>query len=147
MGILEGMTDLSTSRNIEILPTFTASQFGSLNDAGSFVDKDTSPEAGINFKYGITSNLTADLTFNPDFSQIESDMPQIDVNERFPLFFPELRPFFLEGAEIFQTLTPVKPGAHSHHCQSPLRCKADRQDRQDNHRGHVCQRRNTGRTR
>ena len=107
MGILEGMTDLSTSRNIEILPTFTASQFGSLNDAGSFVDKDTSPEAGINFKYGITSNLTADLTFNPDFSQIESDMPQIDVNERFPLFFPELRPFFLEGAEIFQTLTPV----------------------------------------
>ena len=38
---------------------------------------------------------------NPDFSQIESDRPQIEVNQRFALFFPELRPFFLEGSEIF----------------------------------------------
>lgn len=112
MGVLDGMTGLSTSRNIEILPTFTAVQFSSLDTStGAFLDKDLSPEAGINFKYGLTSNLTADLTFNPDFSQIESDRPQIDVNQRFALFFPELRPFFLEGAEIFTVqrlpITPV----------------------------------------
>ena len=61
----------------------------------------------MNVKYGITSNLTADFTGNPDFSQIESDLPQIEVNQRFPLFFPELRPFFLEGAEIFEFVSPV----------------------------------------
>ena len=49
----------------------------------------------------MTPNLTADFTYNPDFSQIESDTPQIEVNQRFPLFFPELRPFFLEGQEVF----------------------------------------------
>ena len=56
-------------------------------------------------KYGITPNLTADITFNPDFSQIESDRPQIATNQRFDLFFPEQRPFFLEGQEIFATPT------------------------------------------
>ena len=107
MGVLEGMTGLSTSRNIEILPTLTAVQFGSLDDQGHFVNDDTQPEGGVNFKYGVTSNLTADVTFNPDFSQIESDQPRIEVNQRFDLFFPELRPFFLEGAEIFNIRAPV----------------------------------------
>ena len=60
-------------------------------------------------KYGISSDLTADFTINPDFSQIESDLPQIDVNQRFPLFYPELRPFFLEGQEIFNVFAPVTP--------------------------------------
>ena len=55
----------------------------------------------------ITSNLTADFTVNSDFSQIESDRAQIEVNQRFPLFFRELRPFFLEGAEIFSLPSPV----------------------------------------
>ena len=107
MGVLDGMTGLSTSRNIEILPTFTAFQFGALDNAGSFQNDRAKPEGGVNFKYGVTSNLTADVTFNPDFSQIESDRPQIEVNQRFALFYPELRPFFLEGAEIFQFRGPV----------------------------------------
>ena len=107
MGVLDGMTGLSTSRNIEILPTFTAFQFGALDNAGSFRNDRAKPEGGVNFKYGVTSNLTADVTFNPDFSQIESDRPQIEVNQRFALFYPELRPFFLEGAEIFQFRGPV----------------------------------------
>ena len=111
MGVLDGLTGLSTSRNMEILPTFTAVQFGSLDTStGAFVNKNPSPEGSVNFKYGVTSNLIADLTFNPDFSQIESDRPQIEVNERFALFFPELRPFFLEGAEIFSLQgTPITP--------------------------------------
>ena len=108
MGVLQGMTGLSTSRNIEILPTFTAVQFGRIDDAGSFANDDAQPEGGVNFKYGVTSNLTADVTFNPDFSQIESDRPQIEVNQRFNLFYPELRPFFLEGAEIFNVRAPVR---------------------------------------
>lgn len=106
MGVLEGMTDLSTSRNLEILPTVTTVHAGSLNTTGDFVN-DTTPEAGLNVKYGVTSNLTADFTVNPDFSQIESDRPQIDVNQRFPLFYQELRPFFLEGAEIFEFASPI----------------------------------------
>ena len=107
MGVLEGMTDLSTSRNLEFLPSFSAIQYGSIDDSGAFVDRGADPEGGLNVKYGITSNLTADFTANPDFSQIESDLPQIEVNQRFPLFFPELRPFFLEGAEIFDFVSPV----------------------------------------
>ena len=107
VGLLEGMTNLSMSRNLEILPTFTGIQHGSLDSRGDFVTKDPSPEGGLNVKYGITSNLTADMTFNPDFSQIESDLPQIEVNQRFALRYPELRPFFLEGAEIFQILGPL----------------------------------------
>ena len=107
-GLLEGLMNLSTSRNLEILPTVTGVQFGSLDDTtGEFATKDLSPEAGVNVKYGVTSNLTADFTINPDFSQIESDRPQVEVNQRFALFFPELRPFFLEGAEIFRVPAPV----------------------------------------
>ena len=108
MGVLEGMTDLSRSHNLEILPTLTAIRFGALDRAtGRFADKDPSPEGGVNLKYGVTSNLTADVTLNPDFSQVESDLPQIEVNQRFALFYPELRPFFLEGAEIFDIPAPV----------------------------------------
>ena len=100
MGTLEQMSDLSTARNLEILPTATFVHAGSLDAAGRF-GSDHIEEAGINVKYGLTSNLTFDFTYNPDFSQIESDRPQIEVNQRFAVFFPELRPFFLEGQEIF----------------------------------------------
>ena len=104
MGVLDGLSGLSTSRNLEILPTFTGIQIGQLDEeTGSFSDDDLIPDLGVNVKYGLTSDLTADFTVNPDFSQIESDRPQITVNQRFPLFFPELRPFFLEGQEIFDT--------------------------------------------
>ena len=109
MGVLDGMTGLSTSRNLEIQPAFTAFRFGTLDeDLGQVVDGDPQPAVGANFKYGVTSNLTADFTLNPDFSQIESDRPQVEVNRRFALFYPELRPFFLEGAEIFQIQAPVR---------------------------------------
>ena len=72
-----------------------------------FANQATDPDAGVNVKYGVTSDLTADFTINPDFSQIESNRPQIEVNQRFPLFFSELRPFFVEGAEIFNIRAPV----------------------------------------
>ena len=102
MGTLDGLRGLSVSRNLEILPTATAIQLGQLGETG-YIDDRVRPDLGLNVKYGVTSNLTADFTANPDFSQIESDRPQIEVNQRYPLFFPELRPFFLEGQEIFST--------------------------------------------
>ena len=116
MGVLEGMTGLSLSRNLEIMPTVTAVQAGLRNATGQFVN-DNNAEGGANVKYGITSNLTLDFTYNPDFSQIETDRPQIEVNQRFPINYPELRPFFLEGQELFdirpvtlvQTRTIVDP--------------------------------------
>ena len=58
------------------------------------------PDAGLNFRLGFTS-YALDATINPDFSQVESDAGQVTVNERFALFFPEKRPFFLEGIELF----------------------------------------------
>ena len=108
MGVLDGMTGLSTSRNLEMQPTFTAFQYGSFDAAaGRVVDGEPRPEVGANFKYAVTPNLISDFTLNPDFSQIESDRPQVEVNQRFALYYPELRPFFLEGAEIFQIQAPV----------------------------------------
>ena len=62
-------------------------------------------EAGMDFKYGVTPNLTADLTVNTDFAQVEADQEQVNLT-RFSLFFPEQRPFFLEGASIFDVGIP-----------------------------------------
>ncbi len=108
MGYLDGLRDLSTSRNLEFLPTFTGLRAGSFDaQAGRFRNRDPLGEIGLDVKYGVTSNLTLDLTYNPDFSQIESDRPQVEVNQRFALFYPEQRPFFLEGQEIFAAATPV----------------------------------------
>jgi hypothetical protein len=102
IGTLDGITNLSTQRNFEILPTFTAIASGQLERSGRFVD-DHVEEGGVGVKYGLSSNLTFDFTYNPDFSQIESDNQQIQANNRFPINFPELRPFFLEGREIYET--------------------------------------------
>ena len=108
MGVLEGLIDLSTSRNLEILPTFTGVQTGALSTTdGSFQEGGPIGQMGVGVKYGVTSNLTLDFTYNPDFSQIESDRPQVEVNQRFALFYPEQRPFFLEGQEIFAAATPL----------------------------------------
>ncbi|MFO7979575.1 MAG: DUF5916 domain-containing protein, partial [Candidatus Aminicenantes bacterium] len=85
---------LETGKNLELMPVVT----GRKTD-----EKGLNPKPGINLKYGITSDLTADLTLNPDFSQIEADMPQVDVNQRYELYYPEKRPFFLEGKDIFDT--------------------------------------------
>ena len=107
-GVLEGLSDLSLSRNLELLPEVTGFRLGSLDTGtGEYTTDDPAGELGFGVKYGITPNLTADFTINPDFSQIESDRPQVETNQRFALFYPEQRPFFLEGQEIFQTATPL----------------------------------------
>ncbi len=106
-GIMRGIEGVNKGRNIEILPYVIGSQYGGLDDAddpgSNFTNDDINGDAGFGVKYGLTPNLTLDFTYNPDFSQIESDAAQIDVNTTFALFFPERRPFFLEGSDIFST--------------------------------------------
>ena len=93
-GTLEVQGQIEKGKNFEIMPVLTG-----LKAMGSKAESDP----GVNLKYGITSDLTADVTVNPDFSQIEADMPQIDVNQRYALYYPEKRPFFLEGKDFFDT--------------------------------------------
>lgn len=85
--------NVEKGKNFEVMPIIT-----SLKTKDAKVDA----QPGLNFKWGMSSDLTLDLTVNPDFSHIEADAPQIDVNQRYALYYPEKRPFFLEGMEIFQ---------------------------------------------
>jgi hypothetical protein len=87
------------SRNVEVMPFLTSlARGGETAERSKFAF-----EPGANFKLGVSSNMTVDLTANPDFSQIEADEPQIDYNLRYALRYNEKRPFFLEGMEIFSS--------------------------------------------
>ena len=102
-GRLLGLEELHAQRLIELNPVMTGKRLGQLDAAGRFGQDDFSPEFSFNGRFGITQNLVADATFNPDFSQVEADADQVTINERFAIFFPEKRPFFLEGTEIYQS--------------------------------------------
>src|SRR6185503_11359376 len=64
------------------------------------VNNDFGRDAGFDLKYSVTQNLTADVTYNTDFAQVEADDQQVNLT-RFNLFFPEKRDFFLEGQGVF----------------------------------------------
>lgn len=102
---LVGITGARPARSIELHPTITASQTSVRSDFpdGDFDQDDPDVEAGLTAQWGITPNLTLSGTINPDFSQVEADAAQLAVNTQFALFFPEKRPFFLEGADLFET--------------------------------------------
>lgn len=102
-GALVGLQGLRPRRLMEVNPVLTGKRIGGLGDADVFGHDPFQSEFGLNARYGLTRNLVMDATFNPDFSQVEADADQITVNERFAIFFPEKRPFFLEGAEVFNT--------------------------------------------
>jgi hypothetical protein len=102
-GAIAGLHDLRHGVTVEAQPFVTATANGSRDPAGGEFDReDVDPDAGLNLRLGFTS-YALDATLNPDFSQVESDEGQVTVNERFALFFPEKRPFFLEGIELFGT--------------------------------------------
>ncbi len=96
LGSLVGLEGITPARNIELLPYVLPGV------SRTEADDDTSGEfeLGLDAKYGLTSNLTTDLTFNTDFAQVEADEERVNLT-RFSLFFPEKRPFFLEGAGLF----------------------------------------------
>jgi Domain of unknown function (DUF5916)/Carbohydrate family 9 binding domain-like len=115
-GHLSGLEGISTERTLELIPSATVSETGKrkstltpaqLNagmlDPGRFVNEHIKLDLGLTGKYSITPNVTLDFALNPDFAQVESDQLVIRANQRFPIFFPEKRPFFLEGIDIFQT--------------------------------------------
>ncbi len=107
-GTLEGLEGITPSRHLELLPYLlpgASSRSLTIHEDVTAEEVEGVFEAGLDLKYGVTPNLTADLTFNTDFAQVEADQEQVNLT-RFSLFFPEQRPFFLEGASIFDVGIP-----------------------------------------
>jgi hypothetical protein len=102
---LTGLSGLPSGGHLVVAPYATASQDAFPRDGEGTPLENESVEAdgGLDVKWTPGVNTAIDATLNPDFSQIESDVAQIGANERFALFFPEKRPFFLEGIELFST--------------------------------------------
>jgi len=102
---IQGLENVDPGRDLEIVPTVTALRTDLRDDplTDPMVDGNVESEAGLSVRWGITPDLTANLAINPDFSQVEAAVAQLDVNNRFALFFPEKRPFFLEGSDYFRT--------------------------------------------
>jgi hypothetical protein len=107
---LSGFEGITPGRNLEFDPTLTASRTDAVDmtdfPAGSLEQGPVKAEPGITARWGVTPNMILNATANPDFSQVEADVAQLNVNERFALFYPEKRPFFLEGGDFF--LTPIQ---------------------------------------
>src|SRR6266446_3648683 len=115
-GHLSGLEGISTERTLELIPSLTLSETGKrkatltpdqvnagMKDPGRFVNEPVKFDPGLTGKFSITPNVTLDFAINPDFAQVESDQLVVTANQRFPIFFAEKRPFFLEGIDIFQT--------------------------------------------
>ncbi|MBC7933129.1 MAG: carbohydrate binding family 9 domain-containing protein, partial [Rubrivivax sp.] len=120
-GHITGLEGISSERTLEIIPSLTLSQEGrrirnttptgipgvERFDPASpdrFRNSSFEFDPGVSAKFTITPQITLDFTYNPDFAQVEADATVITANQRFPIFFEEKRPFFLEGKEIFETI-------------------------------------------
>jgi len=106
-GDIKGFEQISPGRNIQFIPYTSLSAFRDLDQrdpAGDrFSGKHLQPKEGVDAKVVLKDSLVLDATVNPDFGQIESDDPQVTVNQRFEVFFPEKRPFFQENSSYFAT--------------------------------------------
>ncbi|HEX6279795.1 MAG TPA: DUF5916 domain-containing protein [Pyrinomonadaceae bacterium] len=125
-GKITGFDGIKYERTLEIAPSVTVSQTSTrkrtlaisavngngyhpifnpigLQDPGRWVNDPVKGDLGLNLKYTISPNITLDAAINPDYAEIEADAPVVTANQRFPIFFEEKRPFFLEGKEIFNT--------------------------------------------
>ena len=111
-GKITGLDEIKSERTLEITPSITVGETGrrfrnfsaaATSDPDRFTNQPIKQDIGVTLKYTITPNITLDAAYNPDFAEIEADAPVITANQRFPIFFQEKRPFFLEGAEIFQS--------------------------------------------
>ena len=125
-GHLTGLEGISTERTLEVIPSITVSETGRrvrafppqpsspgargvapVTDLGRFINPPIEADIGVTAKYSLTPTITLDFAYNPDFAQVEADATVITANQRFPIFFEEKRPFFLEGKEIFSTSNQV----------------------------------------
>ncbi|MCC6859846.1 MAG: carbohydrate binding family 9 domain-containing protein [Bryobacterales bacterium] len=105
-GDLTGIQDISPGRNLQFIPyaLFSHARFLDLPPAAAprFQTR-TEARAGLDAKMVLRDSFTVDVALNPDFSQVESDEPQVTINQRYEVFFPEKRPFFIENAGLFKT--------------------------------------------
>lgn len=115
-GHFSGLDGISTERTLELIPSLTVSESGKrkafltpaqlnsgMMETGRFVNEPMKFDLGVTGKYTLTPTVTLDFALNPDFAQVEADQLVIRANQRFPIFFDEKRPFFLEGIDIFNT--------------------------------------------
>ena len=125
-GKIGGLDSIKYERTLEVAPSITVSETGSrkrtipisvanaagydptffpigVQDPGKFINDPVKPDLGVNLKYTLGPNVTLDAAINPDYAEIEADAPVVTANQRFPIFFQEKRPFFLEGKEIFES--------------------------------------------
>lgn len=129
-GKITGLDEIKYERTLEIVPSITVSETGNrkrsilpsiirqnpfdpvfnpngLRDPGRFVNDPVQTDLGVTLKYTLSPNVTLDAAINPDFADVEADATVVAANQRFPIFFTEKRPFFLEGKEIFDS--PLQP--------------------------------------
>ncbi|HUI29093.1 MAG TPA: DUF5916 domain-containing protein [Candidatus Acidoferrales bacterium] len=110
-GTIDGIEGAEASNNLELLPYVMGVQSSSLNDAGDpasgFAKGPVTGRIGAGIRYAPSSSFALAGVLNPDFSQIESDAAQISVNNTFAIFYPEKRPFFLEGADLYSTVASI----------------------------------------
>ena len=129
-GKIGGLDGIKYERTLEVAPSITVSESGTrkrtipistagangydpifypigVRDPGRFVNDSVKADLGLNLKYSLSPNVTLDAAINPDYAEIEADAPVVTANQRFPIFFEEKRPFFLEGKEIFES--PLQP--------------------------------------
>ena len=99
---LTGLDDLRGAGLFDLQPYVASAVSDERAPDGSWHDSDRH-DVGVDARVQLTSTLVLSATVNPDFSQVEADALQIEVNQRYPLFYDEKRPFFLEGADIFGT--------------------------------------------
>ncbi len=117
-GHITGLEGISTEWTLELIPSLTISETGrrvptltpadlaanpGILDPGRFVNSAPKYDLGLNAKFSFTPNITLDAAVNPDFAQVEADQTVLLANQRFPIFFEEKRPFFLEGIDYFRT--------------------------------------------
>jgi hypothetical protein len=117
LALLRGVTTVERGRGLELLPTLTMRYGGSAPPGSRQLDWDSSEivqlrqpgiiDPGLDLRYAVTSGMTANLTLNPDFSQVEANADQLDYNVRYPLLVQEKRPFFLEGLDNYDTPVPL----------------------------------------
>jgi len=102
---LTGITGLPSSNHFVVAPYITGKEVGEARNGpgSSFLNKPVEGDGGVDLKWNPNADTALDFTLNPDFSQVESDTAQITVNQRFALFYPEKRPFFMEGVDLLQT--------------------------------------------
>ncbi|MEZ4362292.1 MAG: DUF5916 domain-containing protein [Kofleriaceae bacterium] len=102
-GLVDGIERVGSSRNVEVLPYATAGLASRPVDAGDPLHDGVSPEGnvGLDVKYGLSSSFSLAATINPDFGQVEADPSQVNLSAN-ELFFPEKRPFFLDGVDLFK---------------------------------------------